>query len=274
MGDNKLLLFVAVTVIVLVGLVTAFWPRKADTDELKGGGYIRFLAVLVGVVILFFSTSVDRKNGEAIQSELASTKERVGKAESAQKEAETVLIATREENRDLQRLLKQSSAEKQAAAEEAKAIRATLIKAVQTVAEVIPDARGNPTRIRIREAVLFDFDKADLSCESREKLSKVIGFVVYQLQTTSASQIKVDGHTDSLGPDKYNDELSLDRANAVKSYLAGAGIPDTVITAQGLGKRQPAGYTEPQSAQKIADANRTPGAMQKNRRVELLLVSP
>lgn len=274
MGDNKILLLVAVVVIVLAGIATVYWPKKAYSDELRGRGLLRFLAVLAGVAILFFSTSLDRKNVDTMKSEVASTQERADKAEAAYKKVQTTLIAARDENRDLQGLLKRSSAEKKAAAEEAKLIREKLMETVQTVAEIIPDTRGNPTRIRIREAVLFNRDKADLACNSKETLSKVIGFLIYQLKTTSASQIKVDGHASSEGNDEYNKQLSLRRAKAVSDYLTGTGIPPNIIEARGFGKEQPAGYTEPQSATVIADRNRTETDRQKNRRVELVLVSP
>ena len=273
MDDNKLLLLIAGSVIVLTGLATRFWPR-VHNGEFKGPGFLRLFAVLTGAVILFFSTSVDRKNVDLMRSELASTQESANKAELARKEVETQLIAAKGENKDLQQLLKQSSAEKQAAANEAKIIRAALLEAVNTVAEVIPDSKGNPTRIRIRETVLFKQGKADLDCNSRETLSKVIGFVVYQLKTTSASQLKVDGHASSEGDDERNKELSLKRATTVKDYLVGAGVPPTIIESRGFGKEQPAGFTEPRSPKEIADANSTESARQKNRRVELLLVSP
>ena len=68
------------------------------------------------------------------------------------------------------------------------------------------------------------------------------------------------GHTDSVGSNDYNDKLSLRRAEAVKAYLAGAGIEATRVYTEGKGETQP-----------LAD-NATAEGRAKNRRVTVEVV--
>ncbi len=95
--------------------------------------------------------------------------------------------------------------------------------------------------------------KVEMTPESRAVVKKLKD----DLKTRSAPEIIVIGHTDSVGSDEYNDELSLDRAKDVRNILIAAGIPDSLITISGRGKRDP--------AIKTADGVPEP----KNRRVEI-----
>ena len=70
-------------------------------------------------------------------------------------------------------------------------------------------------------------------------------------------KIEVAGHTDNVGPDKYNQNLSERRANAVMQYLVGKGISPNRLTAFGYGFSKP------------AESNDTPAGRAQNRRVEL-----
>ena len=79
------------------------------------------------------------------------------------------------------------------------------------------------------------------------------------LKDSSYRSILVVGHTDSVGTDEYNQNLSEHRAEAVRDYLVQQGIAANSIGARGLGKTQP-----------IA-SNETPEGRQQNRRVELVL---
>jgi outer membrane protein OmpA-like peptidoglycan-associated protein len=72
-------------------------------------------------------------------------------------------------------------------------------------------------------------------------------------------KLQVEGHTDSIGSDDYNQQLSEARAEAVRQYLIQQGIAAPQITARGMGKTEP-----------IA-TNDTPEGRQQNRRVELVL---
>ncbi|MBV9932614.1 MAG: OmpA family protein, partial [Alphaproteobacteria bacterium] len=76
-------------------------------------------------------------------------------------------------------------------------------------------------------------------------------------QTCGNAQVMIAGHTDRSGSDQYNMGLGQRRADAVRAYLAGHGIPDGVITTQSFGESRPLVET--------ADGVREP----QNRRVEI-----
>jgi outer membrane protein OmpA-like peptidoglycan-associated protein len=103
----------------------------------------------------------------------------------------------------------------------------------------------------------FDFDKSDLRPENRELLSRIVGILL----TSKDYQIYVYGHTDNIGTEEYNMDLSERRAQSVRDYLAEAGINPGIISTEGFGKSQPL----------------VPGtsdeARAKNRRVELGIVN-
>jgi OOP family OmpA-OmpF porin len=76
-------------------------------------------------------------------------------------------------------------------------------------------------------------------------------------QTVTSATGVVEGHTDSVGNDDYNQKLSQRRADAVRKYLVDKGIAGARLTATGLGETQP-----------VAD-NGTADGRAQNRRVVL-----
>jgi outer membrane protein OmpA-like peptidoglycan-associated protein len=103
--------------------------------------------------------------------------------------------------------------------------------------------------------VLFDFNKYTLKPTAREKLAKVSGILLAHPDL----KVQVEGYTDSIGSDEYNQKLSEERADSVKGYLVAQSAQDNNVTAEGLGKSNP-----------IAD-NSTAAGRAKNRRVELVV---
>ncbi len=71
--------------------------------------------------------------------------------------------------------------------------------------------------------------------------------------------LQIEGHTDSIGSDEYNQRLSEQRADAVRDYLTEQGVPRESVAARGFGKSEP-----------IA-SNDTAAGRQRNRRVELVV---
>ncbi|TAL69501.1 MAG: hypothetical protein EPN82_06615 [Bacteroidetes bacterium] len=86
-----------------------------------------------------------------------------------------------------------------------------------------------------RLLVFFDFDKTELKDESVPELERVVEF----LRANPNIKIQIEGHTDDVGSDEYNNKLSQDRANSVKNYLINAGIEANRIKTVGYGKKQP-----------------------------------
>jgi outer membrane protein OmpA-like peptidoglycan-associated protein len=90
---------------------------------------------------------------------------------------------------------------------------------------------------------------------AREKLAKVAGIV----SGHPSLRLAVEGHTDSVGGDDYNQRLSEQRGTAVRDYLTGQGMPLDSVTSKGLGKAQPVA------------SNDSAKGRQQNRRVEMVI---
>ena len=80
--------------------------------------------------------------------------------------------------------------------------------------------------------VLFDFNKYTLKPDAREKLAKVSGILL----SYPGLKLQVEGYTDNVGTDDYNQKLSEERADAVSTYLVTQGVGQTNISAAGYGK--------------------------------------
>ncbi len=102
----------------------------------------------------------------------------------------------------------------------------------------------------------FDFDKAVLRPENKEMLSRIAGILL----ASEGYHLFIDGHTDDIGTDQYNQALSERRAKAVRDYLVDAEIPPEVITVKGFGKSQP------------LVKGKTKAARARNRRVDIGIV--
>jgi outer membrane protein OmpA-like peptidoglycan-associated protein len=114
---------------------------------------------------------------------------------------------------------------------------------------------GNDLILNMPGNITFKSASADLNASFFRVLDSV-GLVLKEFDKTL---IDVEGHTDSDGSDSYNQQLSLERASSVGSYLQSHGVNGQRIVALGAGEARP-----------IA-SNTTPAGKQQNRRVELKL---
>jgi len=103
--------------------------------------------------------------------------------------------------------------------------------------------------------VLFDTAKYTLRPVAREKLAKLSGILL----AYSSLSLELEGHTDSVGTDEYNMQLSENRANSVRDYLIHEGINSSSVAARGFGEGQ------------AVATNDTAAGRQQNRRVELVV---
>jgi len=117
-------------------------------------------------------------------------------------------------------------------------------------------APAAPTKLTFEAEALFDFDKAQLKAQGKNQLDGLLT----KLKSLNWTAMTVLGHTDSTGPAAYNQGLSERRANSVKSYLVGQGLPAAAIQASGQGETAP-----------VAD-NATAAGRAKNRRVEVEVI--
>ena len=113
-----------------------------------------------------------------------------------------------------------------------------------------PDPCAGTTVLR---GVQFDFDRAEIRADAAVILEEAAS----QLSQCEQGSIMVKGHTDSTGPESYNQGLSERRAQAVSSYMSGQGVGANRLQAVGLGESQPVA------------TNATRDGRALNRRVEL-----
>jgi OOP family OmpA-OmpF porin len=91
-------------------------------------------------------------------------------------------------------------------------------------------------QISVGADALFAFNSTNLLPEGQTKLDGLVKDI--QTQNIQIQQLKIVGYTDRLGSDKYNDSLSLARANSVAQYLTQKGLSVPMVT-EGRGKREP-----------------------------------
>lgn len=103
--------------------------------------------------------------------------------------------------------------------------------------------------------VLFDTGRSELNPGAGTKMDQLAQF----LTEHPDRRVEIDGFTDSVGSDAYNEDLSQRRANAVKSALVTRGIDSSRISTQGYGKAYPVA------------SNTDSGGRQLNRRVEVVI---
>jgi outer membrane protein OmpA-like peptidoglycan-associated protein len=112
---------------------------------------------------------------------------------------------------------------------------------------------GNLLAVTFKGDVTFDTNSAEVRPGLYSEINRVAGVMTQYPETL----IRVEGHTDSVGADAYNMDLSTRRANAVKTLLVQRGVADSRIEVVGYGETMP-----------IA-TNDTEAGRQKNRRVEI-----
>src|SRR5579863_1865934 len=181
---------------------------------------------------------------------------------AGQAERDQIVLATR--NREVQNA-KMATNEAKMAANEALDQRD---QAAQTAAQATQEAarlqaevdqlKATPTSrglVLTLGDVLFDTGRSELNPGSSRKLDQLAQF----LSEHKERRVQIDGFTDSVGTDSYNEELSRRRADAVKSALLVRGIDSSRISTQGYGKAYP-----------VAN-NTDSGGRQLNRRVEVVI---
>jgi outer membrane protein OmpA-like peptidoglycan-associated protein len=148
--------------------------------------------------------------------------------------------------------LDRAAKDKSAAEIERAELRAQLLMQFNAILQTRDTARGLIVNM---SDVLFDTAKFTLRPEAREKLAKVAGIVAMH----PGLRLDVEGHTDNVGGDDYNQQLSEERGSAVRDYLTAQGILADSVTTKGFGKTQPVA------------SNETSAGRQQNRRVELVI---
>jgi outer membrane protein OmpA-like peptidoglycan-associated protein len=137
-------------------------------------------------------------------------------------------------------------------ADDANAVREKLRIQLNSVLATSETARGLIVNM---SDVLFDTGKYSLKPTTQVSLAKVAGI----LQSYPGLKVQVEGYTDSVGSDDYNQTLSQNRASGVRDFLVAQGVSQNNISSQGFGKNNP-----------VAD-NATSSGRQQNRRVNMVV---
>ncbi len=126
------------------------------------------------------------------------------------------------------------------------------------------DAKVTTTAIivNLQSDILFDFDKATLKPAAKQALARVALII----REKGTGKVHIDGHTDSIGSEAYNQKLSERRANAVKSWLVShEGVPEDLLVARGFGE------TRPVAPNTLDDGTDNPEGRARNRRVVITI---
>lgn len=203
-----------------------------------------------------------RRRAEAAQTEAerAKANEDLARAEAARAKAnEEAARIDAEQSKAGEASARTEAEQARMQAEQAQREKAELQQKLYVSLSAILDTRREARGLIVSLSdVLFDFNKASLKPGARERLAKLAGVL---LAYPGSYQMEIEGHTDSVGSDNYNQKLSEDRAASVRAYLLESGIVADKITAvRGFGKAQPVA------------TNDTPEGRQQNRRVEIVIV--
>jgi OOP family OmpA-OmpF porin len=112
--------------------------------------------------------------------------------------------------------------------------------------------------ITLEADVFFEFDEADLLPEAED----LLGEVVDEIAEAGVTELRIGGHTDSVGTDAYNQDLSERRAESVEAFLSDR-LDGVAFTTEGFAAR------EPVAANETEDGEDDPEGRALNRRVEL-----
>ena len=199
-----------------------------------------------------------RRRAQAEADRMAAEK---AKAEAEKEQAQAEAARAAADAARAQAQLEQQKAEAEAqkqkeAADEAirqkEEMRARLLKQLNQVLETRDTPRGLVVNM---PDVLFDSGQYTLKPAARERLARISGIVLAYPEL----KLEVEGHTDSIGAEEYNQRLSEKRAASVRDYLVDSGITMNSVIARGFGETEP-----------IAD-NSTTAGRKLNRRVEMIV---
>jgi outer membrane protein OmpA-like peptidoglycan-associated protein len=190
----------------------------------------------------------------AEQSRIAAEQSRLIAQQQAADRQRADAAAAEAEARAQQARQAQQAAElsAQQAAQQEQQARERLRQQLNQVLQTTETARGLIVNM---SDVLFDFNKYSLKPEAREKLAKVSGILLAYPNL----KVQVEGYTDNIGSDEYNQKLSERRAGSVRDYFVSQSVPEPNLSAAGYGKTHP-----------VAD-NSTNAGRSQNRRVELVV---
>ncbi|RYZ98827.1 MAG: OmpA family protein [Sphingobacteriaceae bacterium] len=127
----------------------------------------------------------------------------------------------------------------------------------QTVPGATVTREGEGIIVKFDSGILFDVNKTALKSAAQTNLENLSA----SLKNNPQTNISIIGHTDNTGSDTYNQDLSVRRAQAVKTFITGNGVAASRLTTLGKGEGEPIGD------------NTTEDGRSQNRRVEIVIVA-
>ncbi len=200
----------------------------------------------------------EQAQAEAQRQQAAAQAEQIkaqAESERARQAAEDSMRQKEEAERQTQeaeRQTQEADRQRQEAVRQKEEMRAKLLAQLNQVLQTRDTARGLVVNM---PDVLFDFNQYTLKPAARERLARVSGIVLAYPDL----KLQIEGHTDSIGSEEYNQTLSEKRAATVRDYLVSSGVSMNNVAAKGLGKTDP-----------VAD-NSTAAGRKLNRRVEMIV---
>jgi OmpA-OmpF porin, OOP family len=218
------------------------WDEHRDVDE------VQHLAYVTDRKIEIARAEAQRNVAEADAHDLRQQAQQLGEVRA--READQAKRVA--EQSEIQAQI--ASEQEQARAREAEQALARTKQLEQRLADLKARQTDRGLELTLSD-VLFEFDKANLTPGALRSLAPLVTF----LRENPDRTISIEGHTDSLGSDAYNQQLSQHRADAVRDFLVQSGISADRITARGMGKSYPVA------------SNATEAGRQQNRRVEMVI---
>lgn len=173
-------------------------------------------------------------------------------AEQAKAEADAARAQAEAANQRAQQSAEEANRLRDQAVQERNALREQLLQQFNAVLPTRETPRGLVVNM---SDVLFDFGKYTLKENAKLALAKISGIVI----SHPGLNLVVEGYTDSIGSDEYNQHLSDERADTVRDFLVGQGVTPQTVNAVGYGKAYPVA------------SNDTAAGRALNRRVELVV---
>jgi outer membrane protein OmpA-like peptidoglycan-associated protein len=191
------------------------------------------------------------------------------KTAAAEKQRQQVILQAREQEAAAARAQaeaarQQAEAQRQAAESAQQQAQSTAENAQRQAAELAAQLRDLQAKQTDRGLVLtlgdvlFDTGKATLKPGAASTIDRLAAF----LEQAPDRSVSIEGHTDSVGTESYNRQLSEERANAVKAALLAKGIPAERVITVGKGEDEPVA------------SNDNAAGRQQNRRVEIIISNP
>ncbi|MBV9762286.1 MAG: DUF4398 and OmpA-like domain-containing protein [Acidobacteriaceae bacterium] len=173
-------------------------------------------------------------------------------AEQAKAEADAARAQADAANQRAQQSAEEANRLRDQAVQERNALREQLLQQFNAVLPTHETPRGLVVNL---SDVLFDFNKYSLKENAKLALAKISGIVI----SHPGLNLVVEGYTDSIGTDEYNQHLSEERADTVRDFLLSQGVNPQAMTAVGYGKAYPVASNDTNSGRAL------------NRRVELVV---